>query len=339
MLRCLDLAKNGLGRVAPNPMVGSVIVKNDTIIGEGFHQGYGEAHAEVNAIHSVKNPDDLKEATIYVSLEPCSHQGKTPPCADLIIKSGIPRVVIAQSDPNPKVAGQGIKKLQQAGVEVTTGVLEREAKELNRRFRTFHEKKRPYVILKWAMSADGYMDSVRAADKKGIFWISSPETKKLVHKWRAEEGAILIGKRTMEIDDPSLDTRDYFGTDPLRVVLVGDKELNPNRRVLTDGKPTLIIGEDRENLRSEVIDFATAESEDLAEYALSALYERNINSVIIEGGAYTLQHFLLTRMWDEARIIQSTRTLNSGLEAPKIPFEHSELYSYGRDNVFFYRNK
>ena len=339
MQRCLDLAKNGLGRVAPNPMVGCVIVKNDAIIGEGFHQSYGEAHAEVNAIKSVKNLVDLKEATLYVSLEPCSHHGKTPPCADLIIDSGIPKVVIAQTDPNPKVAGKGMEKLREAGVEVTMGMLEEKAKELNRRFRTFHEEKRPYVVLKWAMSADGYMDSVRPEDKKGILWISSPETKKLVHKWRAEEGAILIGKRTLEVDDPSLDTRDYFGNDPLRVVLAGDKELSLGRRLLTDGKPTLIIGKQRRGFENGAVEFAEPQGDDLAEAALSALYKRNINSVIIEGGAYTLQHFLETRIWDEARIIQSTRTLGGGLEAPQIPQEHSEFYSYRNDKVFLYRNK
>lgn len=339
MQRCLDLAKNGLGRVAPNPMVGCVIVKNDAIIGEGFHQSYGEAHAEVNAIKSVKNLVDLKEATLYVSLEPCSHHGKTPPCADLIIDSGIPKVVIAQTDPNPKVAGKGMEKLREAGVEVTMGMLEEKAKELNRRFRTFHEEKRPYVVLKWAMSADGYMDSVRPEDKNGILWISSPETKKLVHKWRAEEGAILIGKRTLEVDDPSLDTRDYFGNDPLRVVLAGDKDLSLGRRLLTDGKPTLIIGKQRRGFKNGAVEFAEPQGDDLAEAALSALYKRNINSVIIEGGAYTLQHFLKTRIWDEARIIQSTRTLGGGLEAPQIPQEHSEFYSYGHDKVFLYRNK
>ena len=339
MQRCLNLAENGLGRVAPNPMVGCVIVKKDVIIGEGFHRSYGEAHAEVNAINSVKNRLDLEEATLYVSLEPCSHHGKTPPCADLILESKIPRVVIAQTDPNPKVAGSGIKKLREAGIEVSVGVLEEKAKELNRRFRTFHEKKRPHIILKWAVTADGYMDSVRPADKKGIFWISSPESKKLVHKWRAEEGAILIGKRTLEVDDPSLDTRDYFGKDPLRVVLVGDKELNPNRRILNDGKPTLIIGKKRGGYDSNYVEFSPPHCEDLAESALEALHERNINSVIIEGGAYTLQHFLETRIWDEARIIQSTRTLGGGLEAPKIPQAHSASYSFGTDNVFLYRNK
>ncbi|HKL39773.1 MAG TPA: bifunctional diaminohydroxyphosphoribosylaminopyrimidine deaminase/5-amino-6-(5-phosphoribosylamino)uracil reductase RibD, partial [Cryomorphaceae bacterium] len=283
MERCLKLAQNGFGRVAPNPMVGCVIVKNDVIIGEGFHRAFGEAHAEVNAINSVKNSDDLKQSTLYVSLEPCSHQGKTPPCADLIIQSGIPRVVIAQSDPNPAVSGKGIEKLSEAGIAITTGVLEESAKELNRRFRTFHEKKRPYIILKWAMTADGYMDSVRKADKQGIFWISSPETKKLVHKWRSEEGAILIGKRTLEVDDPSLDTRDYFGKNPLRVVLVGEKELSRNRRLLTDGNPTLIIGKHQDGFENEAVEFELPPGEDLAEAALTSLYERNINSVIIEG--------------------------------------------------------
>lgn len=339
MRRCVELAQKGFGRVAPNPMVGSVIVKNDTIIGEGFHQSYGKPHAEVNAIESVKSSADLKVATIYVSLEPCSHQGKTPPCADLIIESGIPKVVIAQSDPNPEVAGKGIEKLRSAGIKVITGILEEEAQELNKRFRTFHEKKRPYIILKWAMTADGYMDSVRPEEKEGIVWISSPETKKLVHKWRAEEGAILIGKRTLEVDDPSLDTRDYFGNNPMRVVLAGDKPLSRNRKLLTDGKPTLIIGKHQEGFDHEAVEFAIPEGDDLGEAAMTALYERNINSVIVEGGAFTIQRLLESRVWDEARIIQSNLTLGGGLEAPKIPLEHSKFYSFGRDKVFLYRKK
>lgn len=319
-------------------MVGCVIVKDDRIIAEGYHHQFGEAHAEVNAIASVADQKLLKEATLYVSLEPCSHQGKTPPCADLIIAKGIPRVVIAQSDPNPKVAGNGIEKLRTSGVDVTLGVLETEAKEVNRRFRTFHEKKRPYIILKWAMTADGYMDSVRMGNKKGIFWISSPETKKLVHKWRAEEGAIMIGNKTLNVDDPSLDTRDYVGKNPLRVVLVGDKEINPNQKVFTDGRPNLIIGRKPGSFENESTEFFDPQNEDLAEAALKALYERNVSSVIIEGGAFTLQHFIESRIWDEARIIQSSRTLEGGLPAPKIPFEHTEVLPFGRDKVFFYRN-
>lgn len=339
MRRCLKLAETGLGRVAPNPMVGSVLTKGNRVIGEGFHAEYGKPHAEVNAIHSVCSPQELRESTLYVNLEPCAHYGKTPPCADLIIESKIPRVVIAQQDPNPQVAGRGIQKLREAGIDVITGILEDEALELNRRFNTFHEKKRPYIILKWAMSADGYMDTVRKEAKNGIFWISSPETKKLVHKWRAEEGAILIGKKTLEVDDPSLDTRAYFGQDPLRVVLVGDKTLSPQRKLLTDGRKTLIIGHKQETIESTAVEFFDTDLHDLSEAALVALFQRGINSVIIEGGAFTLQHLLRERLWDEARIIESGITLGGGLEAPKIPMKHTEVYPYGRDRVFYYRNK
>jgi len=339
MNRCLDLASLGKGRVAPNPMVGCVLVKNGHIIGEGFHQKYGEAHAEVNAIRSVKNQADLKDATIYVSLEPCSHFGKTPPCADLIIQSGIPRVVIAQRDPNPKVAGNGIKKLKEAGIEVIEDILKTEARELNRRFLTYHEKKRPYLILKWAMTADGYMDTVNKTNKRGVFWISSPETKKMVHKWRSEEDAIMIGKKTLEVDNPSLDTRDYFGSDPLRVILSGTGDFDMSNNVFSDGKKTLIIGEHNLSSDTESVEMVKPNFEDFIGSTLSALYKRKISSVLVEGGAFTLQRYLESRIWDEARIIQSNHTLGGGLSAPQIPFQPDRIENFGRDRIYYYRNK
>jgi diaminohydroxyphosphoribosylaminopyrimidine deaminase/5-amino-6-(5-phosphoribosylamino)uracil reductase len=320
-------------------MVGCVIVADGKIIGEGFHRAYGEAHAEVNAINSVKDRALLAQSTIYVSLEPCSHYGKTPPCADLIISAGIRRVVLAQRDPNPKVAGTGVEKLKDAGCEVIEGVLEEEAKELNRRFQVFHEEKRPYVILKWAMTADGYMDTARREQSKGIFWISSPETKKLVHKWRSEESGIMIGKKTLEVDNPSLDTRDYYGCDPLRIVLTGNGELDFTRTILSDGKKTLIIGDHDVTLEDDNLEIITPVGDDFIDSTLEALYERNVLSVIIEGGAFTLQRYLESRIWDEARIIQSNNVLAGGLPAPQIPQLPESIHSFGRDRIYYYRNK
>ena len=215
MSRCLQLAALGLGKVQPNPMVGAVIVHHDTIIGEGWHRQYGQGHAEVNAFASVTQPELLKESTMYVSLEPCSHFGKTPPCADAIIRHGIPKVVIGTVDSNAKVNGGGIKKLQDAGIEVVTGVLADQCKELNRRFFTYHEQKRPYVILKWAMTRNGYMDIDRQQQPDGQYWITNPELKTIVHQWRSEEDAILIGYNTMVNDKPQLTTRLFPGRSPL----------------------------------------------------------------------------------------------------------------------------
>lgn len=339
MHRCLQLASKGMGNVAPNPMVGCVLVKDDRIIGEGFHRVYGEPHAEVNAIRSAKDQNDLKSSTLYVSLEPCSHHGKTPPCADLIINSGIPRVVIAQKDPNPLVAGNGIKMLRNAGVEVMEGVLEAEAKELNRRFNVFHEKKRPYIILKWAMTADGYMDSVNKTEKRGVFWISSPETKKLVHKWRAEEDAIMIGKKTLEVDNPSLDTRDYYGSDPLRIILSGKGQIDVTSKVFNDGKKTLIIGDHNINFQSDSVEMVVPNFDDFIGSTLQELYNRKVMSVIVEGGAYTLQRYLESRIWDEARVIQSNTALGGGLSAPQISFQPKSVAQFSKDRIYYYRNR
>ncbi|MEM9052853.1 MAG: bifunctional diaminohydroxyphosphoribosylaminopyrimidine deaminase/5-amino-6-(5-phosphoribosylamino)uracil reductase RibD [Bacteroidota bacterium] len=339
MKRCLELASMGMGNVAPNPMVGCVLVKDGKIIGEGYHRVYGEPHAEVNAIRSVKDPNEFKDSTIYVSLEPCSHYGKTPPCADLIINSRIPRVVIAQKDPNPLVAGNGIKKLREAGIEVIEGVLETEAKEINRRFNVFHQEKRPFIILKWAMTADGYMDTVHKTENRGVFWISSPETKKLVHKWRAEEDAIMIGKKTLEVDNPSLDTRDYFGSDPLRVILSGKGELDNTSKVFNDKKKTLVIGDHNINFDSDLVEMAAPNFDDFIGSTLKELYDRKIMSVIVEGGAFTLQRHLESRIWDEARVIQSNNTLGGGLSAPQISFQPETVSQFGRDRIYYYRNR
>ena len=332
MHRCLQLAKNGLGRVAPNPLVGSIIVHKDKIIGEGFHQKYGGAHAEVNAIRSVKNPELLKDATIFVSLEPCSHHGKTPPCADLIVASKIPKVVIAMRDPNPKVSGRGIDKLREAGIEVIEDVCKTEAEFLNRRFITHQTKKRPYIILKWAQSEDGFMDRDRneTSDRK-INWISHPATKKLVHLWRSEEQAILVGRNTVVNDNPRLDTREVDGQSPQRVILSRSGNLPMDSHVITDGNPTLIFNQvfEKEQGAAKWIKLEG----DFLTYALKHLSEIGISSVMLEGGAQILQSFLNANLWDEARIIHSENQLITGLKAPEIHLPKGETQTYGQDRI------
>lgn len=290
MSRCLQLAALGLGKVQPNPMVGAVIVHHDKIIGEGWHRQYGQGHAEVNAFASVTQPELLKESTMYVSLEPCSHFGKTPPCADAIIRHGIPKVVIGTVDSNAKVNGGGIKKLQDAGIEVVTGVLAEQCKELNRRFFTYHEQKRPYVILKWAMTRNGYMDIDRQQQPDGQYWITNPELKTIVHQWRSEEDAILIGYNTMVNDKPQLTTRLFPGKDPQRFVC-------------------------QRNPESSETAYYHALPENPAE-ALQQLYEQKIQSVIVEGGRKTLQRFIDSQLWDEARILIGNQLWESGVKAP-----------------------
>ena len=290
MSRCLQLAALGLGKVQPNPMVGAVIVHHDTIIGEGWHRQYGQGHAEVNAFASVTHPELLKESIMYVSLEPCSHFGKTPPCADAIIRHGVPKVVIGTVDSNAKVNGGGIKKLQDAGIEVVTGVLTDQCKELNRRFFTYHEQKRPYVILKWAMTRNGYMDIDRQQQPDGQYWITNPELKTLVHQWRSEEDAILVGYNTMVNDKPQLTTRLFPGKDPQRFVC-------------------------QRNPESSETAYYHALPENPAE-ALQQLYELKIQSVIVEGGRKTLQRFIDSQLWDEARILVGSQLWESGVKAP-----------------------
>lgn len=339
MRRCFSLAKQGLGRVSPNPLVGSVIVKEGNIIGEGYHQKYGAPHAEVNAIRSVENADDLKSSTIYVNLEPCSHHGKTPPCADLIVASGIPNVVVCNADPNPVVAGKGIKKMIEAGINVKTGVLENEGRFLNRRFFTTQEKKRPYIILKWAQSADGFMDKDRSSTDKGVHWISHPNTKKWVHKWRTEEDAILVGGRTIGNDNPSLTAREYKGTNPLRVVLSLNGDIPKSATILTDGMPTLVFNQKISNHKGNT-EWVQFPKEDFLNACLADLVKRNISSVFVEGGWETLQRFIDAGLWDEARVITGTSNMESGLEAPNLKRpEHDEMIKLGTDTLKTFYNK
>ncbi|MGO3154926.1 MAG: bifunctional diaminohydroxyphosphoribosylaminopyrimidine deaminase/5-amino-6-(5-phosphoribosylamino)uracil reductase RibD [Mesonia sp.] len=313
--RCIQLAKNGLGTTYPNPLVGSVIVYKDRIIGEGWHQKAGEAHAEVRAIHQVKDASLLKKATIYVSLEPCSHFGKTAPCSDLIIANGIKKVVIGTIDPFAKVAGKGIQKLIQAGCDVVVGVLENECQELNKRFFTFHQKKRPYLILKWAQTKNGFM-APKTQNLRESVWISNRYNKQLVHKWRSEEQAILIGTQTALKDNPQLNTRLWKGKSPLRLVI--DKNLSiPKDSKLYNAEVRTIFLTEKEAGNSENIEFKTLDfSQNIIPQLCDYLYKLGVQSVIVEGGGKTLEAFIALGYWDEARVTQNEAKWKEGVLAP-----------------------
>ena len=303
--RCIDIAKNGLGITAPNPMVGCVIVHDNQIIGEGFTSAYGGPHAEVNAIQSVKNKHLLKSATLYVTLEPCAHFGKTPPCSDLIISHNIPKVIIGTTDDNPLVAGKGIAKLKGAGCHVEVGVLEQACKAHHKRFFTFHNKKRPYIILKWAETKDGFIAPNSKTEKKPV-WITNTYSRQLVHKWRAEEQAILVGTHTVLEDNPSLTVRNWTGSHPIRVVIDRTQKLSKEHAVFNAESETIIISENN-------IDFEKPIPSQIA----TLLHSKQINSVIIEGGAKTLQSFIDNNLWDEARIFTGTCHFTEGVKAPQ----------------------
>lgn len=337
MLRALQLAGSGGVAVAPNPLVGAVIVLNDRIIGEGYHRQYGEAHAEVNAVNSVEDPSVLNEATIYVTLEPCSHFGKTPPCADLLVKHRFKRVVIAQIDPFAEVSGRGIERLRNAGIQVDCGILEEAAKELNKRFLTFHTKKRPFVTLKWAQTRDGFIDRDRSeTNAKGIQWISQPETQVYTHHLRSTEQAILVGWKTVENDNPSLTTRAFHGKNPLRIVIDPQLKAPKNSRLFTDGQPTLVLNlletKEENHLRFIRLDNLDPES------ILHLLHQLHISSVIIEGGANTLSRFIESGLWDEALVISGSGTFQSGLKAPGIAQTPVKSILSGKDTLHYFRN-
>ncbi len=337
MHRALFLANLGLGKVAPNPLVGCVIVHDNTIIGEGYHQFYGGPHAEVNAIRQVENPDLIKNATAYVTLEPCSHFGKTPPCSDLLIKSGIQKVVIGTKDSNPLVAGKGIEKLKKAGIEVIENVLESECRQINRRFFTFHEKSRPYVILKWAQTSDGYLDKQRSSDEIGVNWISEPETKSLVHKWRSEEQALLVGRNTIMNDNPSLTVRDYFGKNPTRIVIDSQLAINNVKNVFSEDAKTLVFNRIK-NEKTGTIEWIKIH-ETSTELILKELYARGIQSVLVEGGSRTLQYFIIDNVWDEARVIVGNVNFGSGIKAPVMNKLPNDTFLFGKDRIYTFVRK
>lgn len=318
MWRAIELAGLGLGKVAPNPCVGSVIVYDNRIIGEGFHRLYGAAHAEVNAVNSVKKEDQhlLCKATIYVTLEPCHHYGKTPPCVDLILENKIPKVVIGCKDPNPKVGGQSIEKLKRHGVEVTVGVLEKECWDVAKRFMTFFIKKRPYIILKYAKSKDDFIGNLNEQ-----IWITGTQSKRLVHKWRNEEAAILIGTNTAAVDNPSLTNRLWYGKNPLRLVIDTKEKLNKNLNIFNQKAETKIF-------KTNDIDLI-----------LKELYDLKINSVIVEGGAALLNSFIDKGLWDEARIFTGDCYLKNGVAAPNFPkIKPMETKMIGGDRLEIFRN-
>ena len=340
--RCLQLAENGLGRTYPNPMVGSVVVHNNRIIGEGWHRKAGEPHAEVNAINSVREKSLLSSASIFVSLEPCSHYGKTPPCSDLIIASGIKKVYIGTVDPFSQVAGRGIQKLMTAGCKVMVGILEKECQELNKRFFSFVTKKRPYIILKWAESADGFIspEDLSQTERKPI-WITNPYSRQLVHKWRSEEQAILVGTNTAVADNPSLTTRSWHGPNPVRIVLDRQQRI-PAASNLFDGKiKTIVLTEggssqipSSENIEKRGIDFEMS----LPQQICDLLYQQGLQSVIIEGGRQTLQSFIDEGIWDEAKVFTGNVRFGKGVRAPEFSGTLVSESSVQTDSLKIYRN-
>ncbi len=313
MQRAFELARLGMGYVSPNPMVGCVIVYEDKIIGEGFHQQYGGPHAEVNAINSVKNKKLLRESTVYVTLEPCSHYGKTPPCANLLAEHHIKKVVVANVDPNPLVAGKGLDILRKDGIEVETGIMLTEGLELNKRFfKSIHDKT-PYIILKWAQTSDGYI----ARENFDSKWISNKFSRKLVHKWRAEEDSILVGKNTAKYDNPSLTVRDWAGNNPLRIVIDYNLELDSNLN-LFDSKVQSICYNLKESTTKENLEFVKLSKPNFIKELLADLHQRNIRSLIVEGGATTINTFIKLGLWDDARVFTAPKCFGSGIRSPQL---------------------
>lgn len=339
MNRCLQLAQLAEGNTYPNPMVGSVIVYDGKIIGEGYHRKAGEPHAEVNAVRSVQNKELLKEATLYVNLEPCAHYGKTPPCSQLIIDHQIPNVVIGCIDSFSKVSGKGIEMMKNAGVNVTTGVLESESLELNRRFFTFHNKQRPYVILKWAETQDGFIDIERTEENYGQpTWITNQWARRAVHKQRTKEQAILIGTHTALKDNPSLTVRHWAGQQPLRCVIDKNCLLENSSNLLDDSAKTIVYNTIKASENNNIEYVRLLGEKSVIQQVLEDLYTRGVQSLIIEGGQVTLQSVLDANIWDEAhRYIGSTFFYN-GIKAPTITVKYNYEQSFGDSKLFVYRN-
>jgi diaminohydroxyphosphoribosylaminopyrimidine deaminase/5-amino-6-(5-phosphoribosylamino)uracil reductase len=332
--RCIELAQKALGKTYPNPMVGSVIVHNGKIIGEGYHQKAGEPHAEINAINSVENKDLLKESTIYVSLEPCAHYGKTPPCALKIVETGFKKVVIGAMDSHDKVNGKGKKIIQDAGIEVVSGVLEEECLALNKRFFTYHEKNRPYIILKWAESADRFMDKDFQPTQ-----ISNSLTKQFVHQLRSDEHSILIGTMTALRDNPSLTTREVKGRNPIRILIDIDLKVPQDYHIFNNESETLVFNSLRDD-ESGNVKFIKTSRENFIENLLKKLHERQIQSVIIEGGSLVLQQFIDADLWDESIVIKNKNLLlENGTKAPKFNKTPFKEENFQDNSIEFYLNK
>jgi diaminohydroxyphosphoribosylaminopyrimidine deaminase/5-amino-6-(5-phosphoribosylamino)uracil reductase len=339
MQRCLRLAQNGAGYTAPNPMVGAVLVNDNTIIGEGFHKKYGTPHAEVVAFNNVKDQRLLENATIYVNLEPCSHYGKTPPCAELILSKGVKHVVVACQDPNPKVDGNGIKLLRNNGVNVTTGVLEKEAKELNRFFFNAHTKHRPYIILKWAQSNDGFIDHIRTETNNKPARLSTPDTARLVHKLRAEVQAVIVGTNTALLDNPKLNVRQWNGKQPIRIAIDRLRKIPQHFHLLDESIPTIvfteIMSENKLNTEFVQIDFA----QNVIENIVQILYQRQIHSLLVEGGTTLINGFLHANLWDEIRVETADVVLQQGVKAPTVPVTAQVQFTRWGENVLLIGTK
>jgi diaminohydroxyphosphoribosylaminopyrimidine deaminase/5-amino-6-(5-phosphoribosylamino)uracil reductase len=339
MNRCIELAKQALGYVAPNPMVGAVVVYKDNIIGEGFHRIFGSHHAEAAAIESVRNKSLLKSSELYVNLEPCSHQGKTPPCAELIVKHKIPKVIIGTPDPNPLVAGKGIHLLKKNGVKVITGINEELCIELNRRFFMYHLHNRPYVILKWAQTRDGFIDLIRKPERPvEPNWITNELSRVLVHKWRSEEQAIMIGTNTVKFDDPILSTREWHGNNPLRIILDRNLSLTKNFKIFKSDIKTLIINE-KTSFQDNNFEFIRLKFNGrLIHKIMHELFTRSIQSVIIEGGKLLLESFINANLWDEARIFTGNRDFHKGIQAPVLRGNSDVVAMIEDDQLLIHRN-
>lgn len=343
MRRALDLAALGTGYVRPNPLVGCVVVgPGGTIIGEGYHQQYGGPHAEVNALASVADQELLRQSRVFVTLEPCAHHGKTPPCADLLIARGVPEVMVCNDDPNPLVGGRGLAKLQAAGIRVSTGLLAAEGRQLNRRFFTSQEKNRPYLVLKWAESADGFL----AGPHFQAVQISGPQAQLFTHQWRTEEAGILVGTRTALHDNPRLSSREWPGPQPTRLVIDKNLCLPPSHHVLDGSQPTIIYTHraraSQANLTYVTLPFAPAgapPSPDLLPAVLADLHQRAIQSVLVEGGPTVLSALITSNVWDEIRVFRSPRRLERGIAAPRMGLRgwHSRE-KVGPDDLFTYLN-
>jgi diaminohydroxyphosphoribosylaminopyrimidine deaminase/5-amino-6-(5-phosphoribosylamino)uracil reductase len=339
MKRCLQLASYGGGQVSPNPMVGAVLVCEDKIIGEGYHQKYGKAHAEPNAINSVTDKDLLKKSTLYVNLEPCSHYGKTPPCANLIVECGVPRVVVGSLDPNPKVAGRGVEILKNAGIEVATGVMEAECRELNRRFFIFQTEKRPYITLKWAQTQDGFIDRVRKDASEKPLLISNAGMQILTHKIRSENQSILVSTNTAVMDNPSLNVRFWSGKNPIRLLIDRTGRIPEGHNVKNGQIDTIIFTgkkmEDSLNLRYMQVDF----SENSLGNIISAIYNENIHSVLVEGGAQLLNSFIKKGYWDEAHVEVSPVRIGQGVQAPALNRQPTGRKTIEGHECLYFRNE
>jgi diaminohydroxyphosphoribosylaminopyrimidine deaminase/5-amino-6-(5-phosphoribosylamino)uracil reductase len=336
MRRALDLARLGSGFTSPNPMVGCVVVHDGQIIGEGWHKAYGGPHAEVNALAAVEDKSLLPKSRVYVTLEPCSHFGKTPPCADLLISSGVKDVVICNTDPNPLVAGRGIKKLFEAGAQVKVGVLEEEGLEANKRFFTYHAQKRPFIFLKWAETADGF---IAAADYRQE-QISGKLAQRVVHKWRAEEQAIMIGSRTALYDNPRLNTRLWSGRSPLRVVIDKNLLLPTHLHLFDRSQPTVVFNHRKQEEHENLYYVQLKEQEPILPQIMQDLHQRNVLSVMVEGGTFLLESLLQADFWDEALVFRSRhKTLGSGIKAPAMVYgQLHNTQTLGPDLLFHYRN-